>query len=112
MTFHHRLEIRAAREPWRHNGVSLWLFGIRTEGGRTVESVAEPVAFRDLTPQDAALHHEPVLTLEPGVAQQLMDELWHAGLRPTEGQGSVGQMAAVQAHLKDLQRLVFKEKKT
>lgn len=39
-------------------------------------------------------------------AQQLMDELWHCGLRPSEGQGSAGQLAATQAHLKDMQGIV------
>lgn len=43
-------------------------------------------------------------------AQVLMDDLWNVGLRPTEGTGSAGAMAATQNHLKDLQRLVFKGK--
>lgn len=43
-------------------------------------------------------------------AQSLMDGLWRCGLRPTEGAGSAGQLDAVQAHLKDLQRLVFEGK--
>lgn len=51
---------------------------------------------------------EPTLTLDATEAQQLMDELWKCGVRPTEGAGSAGAMAAVQNHLKDLQRLVFK----
>ena len=42
-------------------------------------------------------------------AQELMDALWDAGLRPTEGSGSAGALAATQAHLKDMQRIVFKD---
>lgn len=40
-------------------------------------------------------------------AQALMDRLWKAGLRPTEGSGSAGALAAVQCHLADMQKLVF-----
>jgi hypothetical protein len=40
-------------------------------------------------------------------AQALMDRLWKAGLRPTEGSGSAGALAATQDHLKDMQKLVF-----
>lgn len=40
-------------------------------------------------------------------AQALMDRLWTAGLRPTEGSGSAGALAATERHLKDMQTLVF-----
>lgn len=49
----------------------------------------------------------PTCVLDQDRAQQLMDGLWVAGLRPSEGTGSAGALAATQAHLKDLQRLVF-----
>jgi len=40
-------------------------------------------------------------------AQALMDRLWSAGLRPSEGSGSAGALAATERHLNDLRRLVF-----
>lgn len=40
-------------------------------------------------------------------AQALMDRLWKVGLRPTEGSGSAGSLAATERHLKDMQKLVF-----
>ncbi len=40
-------------------------------------------------------------------AQKLVDGLWACGIRPSEGTGSAGAMAAVQEHLKDMRRLVF-----
>ncbi len=40
-------------------------------------------------------------------AQALMDRLWKAGLRPTEGSGSAGALAATERHLVDMQTLVF-----
>ncbi len=39
--------------------------------------------------------------------QDLMDKLWSAGFRPTEGSGSAGALAATERHLKDMRRLVF-----
>ena len=54
---------------------------------------------------------EPTGNLTPEDAQLLMDDLWNCGLRPTEGTGSAGAMAATQNHLKDLQKLVFPGKK-
>ena len=44
-------------------------------------------------------------------AQELMDSLWDCGLRPTEGAGSAGQLAAVKAHLDDMRTLVFHHQK-
>lgn len=38
-------------------------------------------------------------------AQQLMDDLYRAGVRPSEGQGSAGQLSATQAHLADMRKI-------
>ncbi len=40
-------------------------------------------------------------------AQTLMDDLWRAGLRPTEGD-SPGELSATRGHLKDMRTLVSK----
>src|SRR5690348_326834 len=50
---------------------------------------------------------EASFELKPENAQALMDELWACGLRPTEGSGSAGSLAAIERHLKDMQKLVF-----
>ena len=47
------------------------------------------------------------MRLEHLEAQALMDRLWKAGLRPTEGSGSAGALSATQDHLKDMQKLAF-----
>jgi hypothetical protein len=47
------------------------------------------------------------LQLQDCQAQDLMDKLWMAGLRPTEGKGSAGALAATERHLKDMRKLVF-----
>ena len=51
---------------------------------------------------------EPTFRLDRREAQQLMDNLWSCGLRPSEGAGSAGAMAATQKHLEDMRTLVFK----
>lgn len=50
----------------------------------------------------------PMFRLGQGDLQHLMDELWHVGIRPSEGTGSAGALAATQAHLKDLQSIISK----
>ena len=47
------------------------------------------------------------LTITKDEAQVLMDDLWDAGIRPTEGMGSAGSMQAVQKNLKDLRKILF-----
>lgn len=66
----------------------------------------------DLTYSPHPLHTElppaPLRIWATG-AQMLMDELWRCGLRPTEGTGSAGSLAATERHLADMRRLVFDE---
>ena len=54
---------------------------------------------------------EPVIKLDVEYAQELMDSLWSCGLRPSEGTGSAGALAATQNHLKDLQKIVYNQLK-
>ena len=44
--------------------------------------------------------------LYPKDAQNLMDELWRCGLRPSEEVGSKGQLKATETHLEDMRQLV------
>ena len=39
-------------------------------------------------------------------AQLLMDDLWHCGLRPSDGTGSTGQLKATEKHLDDMRKIV------
>ena len=50
-------------------------------------------------------------SLEIGIpaAQELMDDLWQAGLRPSEGTGSAGSLKATENHLKDMRKILFKQ---
>ena len=52
-------------------------------------------------------HVEPITRIDDMQAQVLMDELWACGIRPTEGSGSAGSMAATTKHLEDMRTLYF-----
>jgi len=62
--------------------------------------LAESMNFVEKHPHESC---GPTFRLSPIEGQSLIDELWCAGLRPTEGTGSAGSLAATQLHLKDLQ---------
>ena len=60
-----------------------------------------PLAEGEMAPPAA-------LRLRDREAQMLIDALWDAGLRPSEGSGSAGAMLATQKHLADMRKLVAK----
>jgi hypothetical protein len=91
--------IRAQSSPWR-SSVELY---IATEDKKT--RVKEVILERV---EDVGMAYEPSFYLSTEAAQTLMDDLWQAGLRPTEGTGSAGALRAVERHLEDMRRLVFK----
>lgn len=94
--------IRAEAGPWRQD-VRLYIAS-PDKKTRVKEIVLEKVD------QAMALMPDSSFELELDQAQTLMDDLWHAGLRPTEGAGSAGAMRAVERHLEDMRTLVFKTK--
>lgn len=59
--------------------------------------------------------HEPGTFIGQGTfqldqknAQALMNEMWAAGLRPTEAKYPQGEINAMKEHLSDMRKLVFK----
>jgi hypothetical protein len=90
-------EVRAVRSPWGA-GVQFLI--------RQGSSIAEPLIMRHQKTAGEII--EPTFELDMNEAQALMDDLWHCGLRPTEGTGSAGALAATQKHLEDMRTLVFK----
>lgn len=98
------VEIMARRDQWRE-GVSIFMRQVIV--GVSME-LAQPVEFKTVDANDHS-PVEPVMRLPIHSAQQLMDELWQCGLRPTEGTGSAGSLAATERHLADMRRLVFDE---
>ncbi len=90
------MEVRCRREPWK-DGVELAVLDERRDG-RTF--YAEPLTMRELPPGEYL--SEPTLRLKNDEAQLLIDELWRCGLRPSEGSGSAGSLAATERHLNDM----------
>lgn len=95
------MKVRCQREPWR-DGVELMVVVGRPNGGI---SVAEPLTMRNVEPGEH--FGEPTMRLHNDEAQILIDELWRCGLRPSEGTGSAGSLAATERHLKDMQSIAM-----
>lgn len=109
-TFSRKMHFRLHRDPvWGdHFAMRVWQDTF-TDGIRSVAIPTGGVTFRVLTPEEDGCITEPLMNISGESAQQLMDELWRAGLRPTEGTGSAGSLAATERHLADMRALVFKQ---
>lgn len=66
--------------------------------------LAEPLTMKV---RDDAASHQPTMWLSIEASQMLMDQLWNCGLRPSEGSGSAGSLAATERHLKDMQSIAL-----
>jgi hypothetical protein len=84
------------RDPSRGFDLNLYV-GTRTHR-------AEPIVMVERPP---ATYAGPCATLTDSEAQGLMDSLWDAGIRPTQGHGSAGERAAMTKHLDDMRRIAF-----
>lgn len=61
-----------------------------------------------VVPHTPGEYSEPFIRLKRDEAQQLMDELWNAGVRPVGAAGSMGQLEAIKYHLEDMRKLALK----
>lgn len=93
--------IRAERDPFLGPGFEI--YAAMRQGKDWY--AAQPAEFK-LHPEGDQVR--ALLRLMPWDAQALMDSLWDCGLRPSEGTGSAGSLAATQRHLEDMRSLVFK----
>lgn len=94
------IEIRANLTPWSQR---LELLAFERSG--STMSRACPLTWIENNPHERL--EEPTMVLEISAAQGLMDELWRCGLRPSEGSGSAGSLAATERHLKDMQTVAM-----
>ena len=93
------IEIRATRQPaWWGDGVEIRI--LDRQSREYVEKV-------QMTPAEVGGEIPVAVRLDPEQAQALIDSLWECGLRPTEGTGSAGALAAVERHLADMKKLAF-----
>lgn len=95
--------INAQREIWS-DAIAIRV-GLRSENGF---DVAMPVMMVGVEPGAMT---QPMIKLPLEAAQRLMDELWQAGVKPSQSIGSTGQVEAIKYHLEDMRKLVFKERK-
>jgi len=96
------IQIMARREDWQ-DGISIYMRQ-RTVGQG--DTIALPVVMEKRDPMHTT-RVQPMLTLGIHEAQQLIDELWQCGLRPTERTGSAGSLAATERHLADMQKIAL-----
>lgn len=95
------LIIRAQSTPW-HSGVEFFAYTRYPQ--TTMRQVVVGFEFKEVNEGESAGGASFEMTNDR--AQELMDDLWHAGLRPTEGFGSAGAIRAVERHLDDYRKLV------
>jgi len=98
------------RDPFFGDRVEFLLRERITRDGADSVAFGAHIEMRQRTPEQEGQILPPTFTLNSEEAQGLMDELWGAGFRPTEGTGSAGALAATQRHLEDFRALVFKTK--
>lgn len=78
--------------------------GVETSNGNW--AIAQNVDFK--VEEQEGTETRPAMMLTRDDAQAFMDELWNVGVRPSEGTGSAGSLAATERHLADMRALVFK----
>lgn len=91
------VKVRAAARRFDH-GVDLL---VTDDCGRMVGQPIIMQASRE------GMMQEPTISLHQSAAQQLIDELWAAGLRPSEGTGSAGALRATKHHLEDMRKIAL-----
>lgn len=99
------IKARATSAPW-WNGIE---FLIVDNQGASGIGYAHPIEFEVNDEKYKGKILEPTFILSREDAQILMDDLWNSGLRPSEGTGSAGALAATQKHLEDMRKLVFEK---
>lgn len=91
--------ILAHRVPYRDR---IELAALRREpDGR--QWIGKPIEMRIM--EEGEFVTDPTLSISTEAAQELIDELWRCGLRPTEGTGSAGSLAATERHLADMRTI-------
>lgn len=94
------IKLRCNKNPWSSR-VEILIIDV-PDRGKT--GVARPIVFDKV--EDGEIIN-PSLSIDASAAQELMDSLWFSGVRPSDGNGNVGQLQATERHLQDMRRLVF-----
>jgi hypothetical protein len=94
-------EFRADRSKWCMEPEVELSFGAKDPDGMWM--IAQPLVMKTHEPGTIIT---PFMSVKLDTAQQLMDQLWRCGVRPADGTGSTGQLAATERHLADMRALV------
>lgn len=70
--------------------------------------IGQPIQLVEVPPDEIYVGHEAAFYLRPDEAQNLMDELWRCGVRPSEGAGSAGSLRQAESHIASLRAIAFK----
>lgn len=81
--------------------INIGMDKINTEG---CWYIGQPIIFKRSV--DGGMIEAPTLQLTKKQLVDLMDELWRAGIRPSNGEGNIGQIGALKDHLDDLRRII------
>lgn len=91
------------QRDFRNKGLMFYIDDAGTINPESVGAVKELVfERRDIYATDA----NPICKMSQKNSQSLFDDLWNMGMRPSDGDASIGQLAAVQRHLSDMRKLV------
>jgi hypothetical protein len=102
---HSKVKFYARRSDPFGDGIDV--IGVIPSIGEAPGALLRPTQVIARTNRDTPYKPQPWVTLDRDSAQRLMDELWSVGLRPSEGTGSAGALAATERHLEDMRKLAM-----
>lgn len=88
---------------YNYQAIEIRLFELQGMNGD--RAIGLPITYA--IPKNDGERMEPTVCLRGEQAQQLMDALWDVGVRPAQGHGSSGQLAATLKHLEDMRAMAF-----
>ena len=81
------------------------LYALEYELGAGITRLAKTINY-DIKLEPFEQRGGPTAMMTIKAAQRLADSLWDAGIRPSAGHGSAGQLGATEKHLSDMRGLV------
>jgi hypothetical protein len=93
-----------ARQGFLTDSISLYLRERPGDGSTLFAAPAQMVA---MSSDPRVGGSDPFVRITYDEAQRLVDELWQCGIRPSEGTGSAGSLAATERHLADIRNVAF-----
>lgn len=95
--------LRAQREMFYFDTIALTLFCKDFDARQMSVGV---LSLKPVEDGELLSNLPPTVRLDAQAAQVLMDDLWAAGLRPTE-EGGAGALGATERHLADLKQILW-----